>query len=135
MQGKKPAGRSRRENVSGGRGGRVNVRLSQRELQKLEEIRRATGQTFPRILVERALASDSGVTKSDVDEIIAYINGLSREFNRVGVNLNQIAHVVNAGGQLPPELRGPFAEILIELLQLARRSRGLYDRLEGQGLK
>lgn len=134
-QNKMAGGRRRRENVAGGRGTRVNVRLSKSELKRLQQIRDETGQTYPRILVERALASESGATKTDVDEIIAYVNMLSTAINRVGVNLNQIAHVVNAGGQLPAELRGPFGEILIEIQQLARRSRGLYDRLEEDGLR
>lgn len=127
----KPAGRRRQKNLSGGRTKMIGVWVSDAELKQLQRLAEsAGGWSVPRLLLERALADQSGVTRSEHDFLLQCVNGLATEVNRVGVNLNQIAHATNAGNSLPVELKYPLAEMLIELQQLARRGRSIYDHVE-----
>src|SRR5699024_8590927 len=61
--------------------------------------------SVPRLLVESTLRPDTTVSRADLEELKTTLFGLSRQISAVGVNLNQIAKVANATGEVPDDLQ------------------------------
>lgn len=120
-------GRSRQENVAGGRTQRVNVRLSKSDYDALKKQAATAGMTVPRILVERALADDTGTTKTDLANLRHSVNQLTTQINKVGTNLNQIAHATNAAGTVPTGLEHALAEGILEYRHLMMKAKRIYE--------
>ena len=51
---------------------------------------------------------DTSVSRADIQELITTLFGLSQQISAVGVNLNQIAKVANASGEVPDDLGNVF---------------------------
>src|SRR5699024_1675042 len=64
--------------------------------------------SVPRLLVESALRPDTSVSRADIQELITTLFGLSQQISAVGLNLNQIAKVANASGEVPDDLHNVF---------------------------
>lgn len=97
----RPGARQRR--LPGGRRHGIYVRLSDQELQTLEDRAAAAGVSVPRLLVEAALAGDAQ-TASERRALVVELLGARRLTAAVGNNLNQLTRVANATGEVPPEL-------------------------------
>lgn len=111
------ARRKRAANVAGGRPFTTKVSMSQTEAEVLGVRAEAAGMTVPNFLLQAGLAEDRGVTVEDQNEVKAGLFQVIRHLSAVGNNLNQIAHVVNAGepldanfAALQTELRAAVAE-------------------------
>ncbi|HEX3825681.1 MAG TPA: plasmid mobilization relaxosome protein MobC [Sporichthyaceae bacterium] len=99
--GPRAVGRSgrRRANVAGGRDRRHYVKVSAGEEARLVELASARGITVARLLVESALAGGAE-SAGAAAAVAAELAVLSRAVGRVGVNVNQIARVTNATGEV-----------------------------------
>jgi sugar phosphate isomerase/epimerase len=89
----------RRANVAGGRDRRHYVKVSEQEEERLRELAAARGITVARLLVESALAGgaeSAGARAAVAAELAVAVRALGR----VGVNVNQIARVTNATGEV-----------------------------------
>ncbi len=62
-----------------------------------------------RLLVESTLRPDVAVSRADIQEFITTLFGVSRQIAAVGSNLNQIAKVANATGEVPEDLSAALA--------------------------
>jgi hypothetical protein len=102
------------------------VRLDDAERAKLEERASASGLTTGAYLRAAALGG-AGVRarpRASIDrQLLARANA---DLNRVGNNINQIAHALNAGRDMPHSLAEALAELRGALSAL-RRAAG-YDR-------
>lgn len=63
------------------------------------------GVTIPRLLVESALAAESGETRTERHETLAELFKICRLLGNIANNVNQLAKVANATGELGAELR------------------------------
>jgi hypothetical protein len=105
------ARRRRQANVPGGRSKRHEVKMSVEENARLVALADVRGVTVPRLLLESALAAETGQTMTERNELVAEVFRLQRLFGAVGVNVNQIAKKVNATGQVPAELDATMVAI------------------------
>ncbi len=71
---------------------RTEVRLTEKELSKLHEKAEKAKLSISRLLVKSALSDDKVLTAEEKDEI----KQLRFEIRKIGINLNQIAHYINA---------------------------------------
>lgn len=89
------------------------VRVTAAELAFVQEQAARVGLSLSeycrRIVLRRKVAP----ARTDADE------ALLLELNRVGVNLNQIAHRLNAGGTVPPHLSAVLDEVRAAVARLA----------------
>lgn len=99
----------RRENSESPRTGRYFVRVNADEQAALLRLAAHQNVSVQRVLVESALRPDTSVSRADIQELIATLFGLSRHISAVGVNLNQIAKVANATGEVPEDLSAALA--------------------------
>lgn len=98
----------RRENSDLPRSGRYVVKVNVEEQAALLRLAAHDNVSVQRVLVESALRPDTSVSRADVQELIATLFGLSQQISAVGVNLNQIAKVANASGEVPEDLDNVF---------------------------
>jgi len=87
------------------------VKVSEAESAVLTALAEAQHMTVPRLLVESALASPAGETVTDRREAMAALFGLHRLLAAVSNNVNQIARVTNATGQVQPETEQTLAAV------------------------
>ncbi|MFC7646763.1 relaxase/mobilization nuclease domain-containing protein [Streptosporangium lutulentum] len=106
------AGRSLRERQpvrqrrqQGGRPHKHSVRMSQEEQAVVEARAGQAGVSVPRFLVEAGLAGDAA-TASQLRANAAELLAARRLVAAVGVNLNQLAKVANATGEVPSGVGG-----------------------------
>lgn len=76
----------------------VNIRLSPVQLARLQEQADKAGTTVTDFVRASALGKRVTVKKSTAPEFMTI-----HELRRIGVNLNQIAHAMNAGGITSPD--------------------------------
>ena len=98
----------RRENSELPRSGRYVVKVNVEEQAALLRLAAHQNVTVQRVLVESALRPDTSVSRADIQELITTLFGLSQQISAVGVNLNQIAKVANASGEVPDDLHNVF---------------------------
>ena len=96
--------RRRRANYAGGRQHQHKVRVSPEEHGRLLTLALEQGVTIPRLLVESALSIGQGETPTQRREAMAELFGLHRLLAAISNNVNQIARVANATGELREEL-------------------------------
>ena len=104
----------------------AQVRLDDAEAEKLQELASASGLSVGAYLRAAGLKS-AGVRarpRASVDrQLLARANA---DLNRVGNNINQIAHALNSGRDMPQSLAEAMAD-LRGVLSVLRRAAG-YDR-------
>ncbi|MDP9848136.1 plasmid mobilization protein [Streptosporangium lutulentum] len=112
------AGRSLRERQpvrqrrqQGGRPHKHSVRMSQEEQAVVEARAGQAGVSVPRFLVEAGLAGDAA-TASQLRANAAELLAARRLVAAVGVNLNQLAKVANATGEVPAALEATMVATL-----------------------
>jgi phage-related minor tail protein len=96
--------RRRRANVLGGRQHRHEVGVSPEEEALLLQRALSRGVTVPRLLVEAALATDTGQTATDRHDALVELFRIRRYLAAVSNNVNQIARATNAGSSAGAEL-------------------------------
>ncbi len=119
------AKRRRRANYVGGRQHRHEVRVSPEEEGMLLQLAAAQGITIPRLLVESALAQESGETVSERRNAVAELFAVYRLLASVANNVNQIARIANTDRQVPVET----GVVLDEVRAVARRVDAVIDEL------
>lgn len=67
--------------------------------------------SVPRLLVESTLLVEHGESVTDRHELITQIMLLQRQVAAVGNNINQIAHVANATGEIGVDLPAEVARL------------------------
>jgi len=95
----------RREKTESPRTERHVVKVNIEEQAALLRLAAHQNVSVPRLLVESTLRPDTSVSRADLEELKAALFGLSRQISAVGVNLNQIAKVANATGEVPNDLQ------------------------------
>lgn len=117
---------SRLTRTPGGRRHVVKVLLTDEELLALEARAAVGGVSRQRLMIEAALTGDHA-TASERRALIAEFTGALRLLGRVGNNVNQLAKVANASGEMPPEL----AATLNALNRFMRRLDAAAGRVAG----
>jgi len=103
--------RRRRENVHGGRQHRHEVKVSPEEEAVLARLAAQQGVSVPRLLVEAAVASERAETTTERKDAIVELFKLYRLLASVSNNVNQIAKVANASGEVSEDLQGTLAAV------------------------
>jgi hypothetical protein len=98
-------GRRRRANAAVARSHSHQVKVTPEEEGQLLIRAGQLNVTIPRLLVESALSSTPGETASDRRQVIAELFAVHRLLAAVSNNVNQMAKVTNATGQVHAELR------------------------------
>ena len=104
-------GRRRRANVTGGRRVQHKVLVSAEEEGVLIRLAGEQRVTIPRLLVESAIASSAGETRTERRDAIAELFGIHRLLAAVSNNVNQIAKATNATGQRQAETDATLAAV------------------------
>ncbi len=91
----------------------------------LLQLAAAQGITIPRLLVESALAQESGETASERRNAVAELFAVYRLLASVANNVNQIARIANTDRQVPVET----GVVLDEVRAVARRVDAVIDEL------
>jgi len=112
--------RRRRANVAGGRQHRHEVKVTPEEEAILLQLAEAQHVTVPRLLVEAALSAPAGESPSERRNAIAELFGLHRLLAAISNNVNQMARVTNATGNVHTEM--------VETLRAVRRTA---ERIDG----
>ncbi|WP_125778258.1 plasmid mobilization protein [Antribacter gilvus] len=110
--------RRRRENASGARTKRHSVYVTPEEAGRLARLAEARHMTVPRLLIEAALASETGQTESERRELLTLLFNLHRALGAIGNNVNQLTKVANATGELSAELHGTLDAVRRALVRL-----------------
>lgn len=101
-------GRTRRENVEGGRVGRHEVKVSAEEEAELQRLAGEQNIGVVRLLVESALASgrDSSPSQEREErrELLAELFAIHRLLGSIARNVNQVTRAINATHEVQPEL-------------------------------
>lgn len=121
-------GRHRKEYAGERYSEHLGLQLTPRQRRNLESAADASGQVlaeFVRSYLPLSAAEPRGVCK----RCQWAIGELALEVNRVGVNLNQLAHWANAEGRLPEaaELRQTLAEVKTALMRVLDLDNGAED--------
>ncbi|TDE88144.1 plasmid mobilization relaxosome protein MobC [Occultella glacieicola] len=111
--------RRRRANAPGGRQHRHEVKVTPEEEAVLLRLALAQEVTVPRLLVESALASETGETATERRNAIAELFRAHRLLAAISNNVNQMAKATNATGEVQ--------EDLVETLRAVRRTAGRID--------
>lgn len=100
----------RQQNVEGGRGHRYVVKVNDDESAALESEADAQGVTVARLMVEMALARDTGsdsqmasLTITEKRDLITALWSLKTAIGGVAVNINQVARYANETQTFPAE--------------------------------
>lgn len=120
-------GRRRRANTPGGRRVAHQVKVTVAEEAVLVRLAEAAGVSVPRLLVEAATASDTGVTSTQRREAVVELMTVSRVLAGVAGNLNQLARAVNAGAEFPPAAVAVREKIRELIPRIARACEDLSD--------
>lgn len=97
----------RQRRVPGGSQKRINCRTIEPTYRRLEERAEAAGLSVPRYLIESGLRDEAGQWSLRQQRWWAErLDVVETRLIRIGVNLNQIATVANATGELDPGLAG-----------------------------
>jgi hypothetical protein len=102
--------RERRENLEGGRRGRFVVKVGPGEELRLRTLARQSDVTVQRLLVETTLAAnepgarDGTLTMTERRQAAAELFQIERLLGTVANNVNQMAKVANATGDLGADL-------------------------------
>lgn len=106
------------------------VRVTAEQEQRLSERAAARRITIPRLLVEAALTGQTTSGRVVVDpisqELAAELFGVNRLLDRVSVNVNQLAKVANATGEIQPGT-GTALEAIV---RVSERLAEVADRLD-----
>ena len=104
------------------------VKVTAEQEARLAELAAARGITVARLLVESAL---SGGAASAVERaaVVAELSVLGSALGRVGVNVNQIARVTNATGEVQPATEATLAAVR----EVAARLGAVLDALDTTG--
>ena len=89
------------------------VRVTAAELAFVQEQAARAGLSLSEYCRRLVLRRKVSPRRSEADE------ALLLELNRIGVNLNQIAHRLNAGGKIPPLLSEALAEVRAVVARVA----------------
>lgn len=103
--------RRRQFNAEGGRDVTRKVKLTTAQDLALRVRADALQVSVPRLLVESALAESQGETAKERADLLKQLFGAQRELAAVGNNVNQIAHVANASGELRADLERTLADV------------------------
>lgn len=120
-------GRTRRENVEGGRAHSHRVRVSPEEEGQLVRLALAHNVSVPRLLVESALA-EAGETPTDRRELATELFAVHRLLASLANNINQIARATNATHEQQVET----VEVLRAVRRVAARIDETLDGLSAQ---
>lgn len=101
-------GAARMKRLPGGRSHQARVTMSDGEYAVIAARAAAARVSVPRFLAEAALAGDA-VTASERRALVAELLAARRLAAALGGNLNQLARVANATGQLRPEVTAAAA--------------------------
>lgn len=99
-------GRRRRANTAGGRHHAHQVKVTPEEEALLLQLAAKQGVSVARLLVESALAVEDRTTATDRREAMAELFRIHRVLGGAANNMNQLAKVANATGEVPAEF-GP----------------------------
>ncbi|MDQ1178550.1 plasmid mobilization relaxosome protein MobC [Rhodococcus sp. SORGH_AS_0301] len=100
--------RSRQSNVVGGRVHRHVVKLTDEQELAVQAAARVQGVTVARLLADSALkAPRASVSREDLTELFA----VTKLIAALGRNVNQLAKVANATGELAPETEATLASV------------------------
>lgn len=105
--------RRRRANVPGGRRARHEVKVTAQEEETLSRLAQAQRVTIPRLLIESALATESGEASTERRNAMAELFAIHRLLAAVSNNVNQMAKATNATGEVQAEM--------VETLRVVRR--------------
>ena len=90
---------------------RVNVRLSPEDKVRLSAAARQAGMTLPAYLVHSGLHAGGFETPRERDAALYEVMKLEHQVARVGNNVNQIAHRLNALDEVDPGMKEAAAEV------------------------
>lgn len=110
--------RRRRENASGNRLQRHSVYVTPEEAGRLARLAEAQHVTVPRFLIESAFAQETGQTETERRELLTALFNLQRALGAIGNNVNQLAKVANATGEIGAELRGTLDAVKRALVRV-----------------
>jgi uncharacterized protein (DUF1778 family) len=117
--------RTRQSNVVGGREYRHVVKLTAEQEMAVQAAARVQGVTVARLLIDSALkAPRSTVSREDLTELFA----ATKLIAALGRNLNQLAKVANATGEVPPETTAAIAAVRQVFDRVNRLPRDLVGR-------
>ena len=105
-KGRESTGRKRRANATGGRHYAHQVKVTPEEEAVLLQLAAAQGVSVPRLLVESALAVEDRTTATYRRAALAELFRIHRVLGGAANNMNQLAKVANATGEVPAEF-GP----------------------------
>lgn len=103
--------RKRQANVEGGRPARREVTLTPVEDGQLTVAAERAGRTVPAFLVEAGLKAGGYQTETERRESIFALFQLREQLARIGNNVNQMAKLLNAEGDVHTDLRTTLAEV------------------------
>lgn len=107
-------GRRRSANVAGGRRVSHEVKVSEFEELRLQLLAADQGVTVARLLRESALAGGSATMAAHHD-LAAELFAIHRYLGALSNNINQMARVANATGDLHADLRATLAAVRAQL--------------------
>ncbi len=123
-----PTGPERRKRVLGGRhAARYNVKVTAAEGGVLERIAAAQHVSVPRLLVEAAMSSELRETPTERKAAMAELFKAFRLLAGIANNVNQLAKVANATGDVPAELPATLAAAR----RIMERVDAMLDGLDG----
>ena len=103
--------RKRQANVTGGRQVRREVTLAPVQDGQLVVAAERAGRTVPAFLVEAGLKAGGYQTETERRESIFALFQLREQLARIGNNVNQMAKLLNAEGEVDTELRATLAVV------------------------
>lgn len=110
--------RRRRENAPESRLKRHSVYVTPEEAGRLARLAEAQHMTVPRLLIESAFARETGQTETERRELLTALFNLQRALGAIGNNVNQLAKVANATGEIGAELKGTLDAVKRALLRV-----------------
>lgn len=123
-----PTGPERRKRVLGGRhAARYNVKVTAAEGGVLERIAAAQHVSVPRLLVEAAMSSELRETPTERKAAMAELFALHRLLAAISNNVNQIAKVANATGEIQGDLRSTLDAV-------RRTAENIDDAIDGMSI-
>jgi hypothetical protein len=105
------AERKRQANVEGGRTVRREVTLTPVQDGQLLVAAERAGRTVPAFLVEAGLKAGGYQTETERRESIFALFQLREQLARIGNNVNQMAKLLNAEGEVDTDLRTTLAAV------------------------
>lgn len=103
--------RKRQANVVGGRAVTRKVTLTPVQDGQLTVAAERAGRTVPAFLVEASLKAGGYQTETERRESIFALFQLREQLARIGNNVNQMAKLLNAEGDVHADLRTTLAEV------------------------